>query len=662
MKKLLSIVLVCLLLVGCVLPVGAVEYGEELKSIPQKTYTQTFADVPENHWAFRYIAEMVDRGVLSGYPDGNFYTSNNVTRAEFAKIMCLAAGLSIETVYGSDFDDVGSADWFLPYVETAKYYLSGFTANGRKMFRPKAMALREDIAVALVKLKGYSVTGADESILQTMFTDWQSISADARKYVAAALENGLVSGYEDRTFRGQGGVTRAEAATLLWRAYQYGDANKSFEVEQSPKQETERAEESSTMETTAETEQEKTSKMPYVVNTLTAAAVKDTFAFSTYDEKDTIYYFDDDDHTIYKLAISTGSKTKLVNIDTLQYPDVEITEKQVEKQVPKTVKRLVEREITVEVPIEEPAEVPTQPEETAETPTQPEETPEEQTAELSAATRQETRIVTEEIEETVYETVTETVQEKTVKGTYKDFDIDGLYFNTGDNNLYIAGAFTHYATDSSLRDEYKSFGALFKLNGSQLTSVMNNSSWHGGCCEFTGICGNFSDGRMICVGWYNTGSSDSSSYNAIWSPSSDTWQAIGDIFGLAFVAGNNIYSADESGLYQYQFTSANSERIADTVGYASYYGIRGNQAYFWNTAEGTIARAQTSGKIAYLEGIDTKNGVEILDFKNMPPQAEKHYIGNSYSYSHYSRLYATAKEDFVFYDTACSSWRILKKQ
>ena len=93
------------------------------------------------------------------------------------------------------------------------------------------MALREDIAVALVKLKGYDTSLFDESILKAMFTDWQSISEGARKYVAIAVEQGLISGYDDNTFKGQSSITRAEAATLLWRAYQYDSDNKVFEPE-----------------------------------------------------------------------------------------------------------------------------------------------------------------------------------------------------------------------------------------------------------------------------------------------------------------------------------------------------------------------------------------------------------------------------------------------
>lgn len=230
MKKLAAL-LTAITLVATTVFAAPVNYGAELTNQPTKSYSQTFKDVPKSYWAFSYISEMVSRGVLSGYPDGYFYPENNITRAEFAKIMTCAAGLTIDEKAGTNYDDVIWDDWSVPYIEAAKYYLSGYTTpDGSIYYFPDDLALREDIAVALVKLKGYSTIGYDLSILQTMFTDWQSISEGARKYVSVAIDQGLISGYDDRTFRGQQGITRAEAATLLWRAYQYGNGNKSFEL------------------------------------------------------------------------------------------------------------------------------------------------------------------------------------------------------------------------------------------------------------------------------------------------------------------------------------------------------------------------------------------------------------------------------------------------
>jgi hypothetical protein len=205
-----------------------VPYGEELQNMPTTSYNASFSDLPQSHWAYKYIAEMVNKKVLDGYPDKKFRPENSVSRAEFATIIVKAAGLQAQKVNYSSFSDVKVTDWYSPYIETAKDYLTGFrTAGGSYIFNPTAPATREDITVAIVKLKGYDVNRlSNQSIIQNMFSDYDGISESAKNYVAIAVQNGLVSGYEDGTFKPQNSITRAEAATLLWRAYQYGNDNK----------------------------------------------------------------------------------------------------------------------------------------------------------------------------------------------------------------------------------------------------------------------------------------------------------------------------------------------------------------------------------------------------------------------------------------------------
>lgn len=227
MKSIVGIILTVLLTFQNIF---AVEYGKEYRNQPTNSYAQTFKDVNPTYWAFEYVSEMAQRGVLNGYPNGYFYPENSVTRAEFAKIMTSAASLSIAKPQYQIFQDVDINEWYAPYVHTACNYLSGYNYPDGTYYLPEANALREDIAVALVKLKGYDTTGADISMLKAMFTDYSSISPSAMVYVATAIENGLISGYDDNTFRGQNTITRAEAATLLWRAYQYGNANKNFDI------------------------------------------------------------------------------------------------------------------------------------------------------------------------------------------------------------------------------------------------------------------------------------------------------------------------------------------------------------------------------------------------------------------------------------------------
>lgn len=46
-----------------------------------------FPDVPENHWAYEYVKSLADRGLLEGYPDGEFKGDRPMTRYEFATII-----------------------------------------------------------------------------------------------------------------------------------------------------------------------------------------------------------------------------------------------------------------------------------------------------------------------------------------------------------------------------------------------------------------------------------------------------------------------------------------------------------------------------------------------------------------------------------------------
>jgi hypothetical protein len=214
-----------------------------------KEYPQRFYDVPKDHWAFEYIAELVDRGVIAGYEDGSFKPNKTVSRAEFAKIMVGAAGIvtADNSLYFTDMQ----GHWAIPYVNAAREYLTAYADN---TYRPNQAAVREDVTMAMVKLKGYDISDVDFSYLSG-FTDTDSISNNVKTYVAVAVEKGLISGFEDNTFRGQGTLTRAEAATLLWKAFQYGNDNKvsSASANQEVIQETPIAETSKINENESET-------------------------------------------------------------------------------------------------------------------------------------------------------------------------------------------------------------------------------------------------------------------------------------------------------------------------------------------------------------------------------------------------------------------------
>jgi len=229
MKRIISLLLCVVMLFS--IAAAADSYTDVFENNPQevetKTYKQKFWDVDKSHWAFTAIAELSDRGAINGYSDGSFKPDRTVTRAEWAKIMVQAAGIQAND-NSVRFTDM-QGHWSIPYVNAASNYLTAFNDGS---YRPNQAATREDVTVAMVKLKGYDLSEVDYSVLSA-FKDVASISNSIKVYVAIAVEKGLINGFNDGTFRGQATLTRAQAATLLWRAFQFGSDNKSSATDSS---------------------------------------------------------------------------------------------------------------------------------------------------------------------------------------------------------------------------------------------------------------------------------------------------------------------------------------------------------------------------------------------------------------------------------------------
>ena len=330
-KKLLALLCAISLVIGLNAAAVNVEYGAELNP-NEKVYTQTFADVPENHWAFKMIEDLVERGAINGYPDGNFYPNNIVTRQEFAKIMVVAAKEPVYPASSVSFSDVPLSHWANPFIEAAKPYMTAYQdRQGNQTFKPEAGALREDMAVAVVKLRGYDTRLADLSILTTMFSDVDSISASARPYVALAVENGIISGYPGQngqkgTFGAQRTITRCEAAAILWRAFQYGSNEKVI-----PSDQTEQLTASDPVNTPEPTPSpEPTPKpeptepqKPYVVEQLAKARISTMyngtrFLHITMDDDDNVVYYDNSKGQIISLDPNTKKASALLSTKTAQ--------------------------------------------------------------------------------------------------------------------------------------------------------------------------------------------------------------------------------------------------------------------------------------------------------------------------------------------------------
>lgn len=197
-------------------------YGSEYDGYVSVANT-SYRDVPETHWAHDAIVRVGEKGWFGGYPDGSFRPEAQISRAEALKVLVVSHGLSVVPVTSTSYQDVYPTDWYAPYIEAGKGILPVITVMGQSPFRPNQPVLREDMAYALVKVMGLegATALADQSVLN-MFTDAYSISSTLKPYVAVAVSNGLLSGFSDNTIRAQDPLSRAEFATVLYRATFHG--------------------------------------------------------------------------------------------------------------------------------------------------------------------------------------------------------------------------------------------------------------------------------------------------------------------------------------------------------------------------------------------------------------------------------------------------------
>lgn len=144
-----------------------------------------------------------DLGIINGYDDGTFRPENQITRAEFTKIVVCMMDKDTEAraaASTSSFFDIPSGSWFAPYINYAvtQDILSGYSDGS---FGPyKTISLAEAVTI-LMRTLGYS-----EDSVGYYWPD---------NYMSAAASLGITDGiYVDSNAP----LARATAAVLVDRA------------------------------------------------------------------------------------------------------------------------------------------------------------------------------------------------------------------------------------------------------------------------------------------------------------------------------------------------------------------------------------------------------------------------------------------------------------
>ncbi|MFC5468859.1 S-layer homology domain-containing protein [Cohnella suwonensis] len=228
MKKGLLILLVAVLISVIPMRAGAVEVA---------VTSAAFKDVPTTHWAYAYVMEAVEKGIVKGFPNGTFKPNDPVTVAQFLQMMFLSMAEKdesgklywakaqvalvpdwvIDSLYDPSISFTQGSPWYINYVKSAKAL--GVIREQQYDGRFNENLTRERAAWMINTLDGYfrGPIGDDYAKVAgpQFFKDLSRALDDYSRYeISKVALRGIMTG-NNGFFNPTAFITRAEAVKIV---------------------------------------------------------------------------------------------------------------------------------------------------------------------------------------------------------------------------------------------------------------------------------------------------------------------------------------------------------------------------------------------------------------------------------------------------------------
>ena len=190
--------------------------GRASVDLPASGGERRFTDTAE-YWGADYCDFLYNQGISGGYDDGTFRPDDLLTRLDFSVMLYNALRL----------DPAKYADAALPFADLEKLpegalpavralYAEGVVTgtqgkDGKLYFNPAGNLTRAQASAMIGRSqeKGYALA-------ELTFTDAAQIPGYASFYIRTMVSQGILSGYDDGTFRPQANITRGQMAKILY--------------------------------------------------------------------------------------------------------------------------------------------------------------------------------------------------------------------------------------------------------------------------------------------------------------------------------------------------------------------------------------------------------------------------------------------------------------
>ncbi len=179
-------------------------------SIPSsvRTYAaqgETFPDI-KNHWGRASIEYATGKGIISGYPNGNYGPEDTITVEQFIILLVRTLGKQDVPLGLDNYIKAAQDLGILPIGEHYDY---------------KAPILRGDMAKMAIRAYETLYPGIEYPELLDAFkglvTDYDSISDILKSSVLKCVEQGILAGGDGGNFNENSTSTRAQAASVIHR-------------------------------------------------------------------------------------------------------------------------------------------------------------------------------------------------------------------------------------------------------------------------------------------------------------------------------------------------------------------------------------------------------------------------------------------------------------
>ncbi len=184
-----------------------------------------FPDTYEDGWYYDAVIYSAGRGIVVGYENGYFGTTNGIQRQDFLLILARLDGADLDsyaTKHGQ-FPDVGINSYYEAAVNWG--YKNGIvTGYNNGLFGVSDMITREQMVTFLYRYAIYkgldvSVSYSTRQRIANQYADYGSVTDYATEAVIWAIDRGIIEGKNYYTIAPQGTAQRCEIAQMMYNIY-----------------------------------------------------------------------------------------------------------------------------------------------------------------------------------------------------------------------------------------------------------------------------------------------------------------------------------------------------------------------------------------------------------------------------------------------------------